>query len=580
VGDLGDVVKLYEKVLQRADGDNLPVPANVQTECFLEQSASLLHFLNRRDQQKKNHALAFAQASGELLARSAKAGTGRLRQYTKLYVRVDAGPKFEEVANRILDLMDAGVFVYDGGTPRTKTRDSDPVLQFKLSFRKMLGLASFIGLSDRDRFELSGDVLRTWLEDLSQAKEILLESEAKKAHEPVSEAEAEDTSEPPVLSTDGERETVRAAAPTSPQLNLLTSVTRDVPAQRGPSYAPRLGVRVTHQRLAEWSTHTIDALVLALGFEERALVSAQRILEALKPRRILLVRYEGDQGKGIADRVAASGVATTLVSSIDELRALLSQVSGKVVVDSTGLSKPYLFTAICTALSSARHVSVVHTLAQEHYPKNDDLLRLGVVPDSPVSAEVLARMGEVLIGEAGPYKHMLVHHVESSPDRSRALIASASPKNDRLLYLLDRRPCDATRILVPKPTTSRRRIARAAAELAASAADANVALEDVDTNDIDAALSVSEKLYNDFYYRSGANVEVGLTGSKIHAVAFAALAAAGRVSAAWYVSPSTFDNSRFTDGVGDTECFDLDWDQAPLGSAAEPSSGEGTSVSR
>jgi len=64
-------------------------------------------------------------------------------------------PIFEDVAAKLLALLDAGVFVYDGGVPRTKIRDDDPVLQFKLSYRKILGLASFIGLADRDRFELS-----------------------------------------------------------------------------------------------------------------------------------------------------------------------------------------------------------------------------------------------------------------------------------------------------------------------------------------------------------------------------------------------------------------------------------------
>jgi hypothetical protein len=93
--------------------------------------------------------------------------------------------------------------------------------------------------------------------------------------------------------------------------------------------------------------------------------------------------------------------------------------------------------------------------------------------------------------------------------------------------------------------------------LAASAADSNVGLIEVDTNDIDAALRESEKIYNDLYFGSGANVEIGLTGSKIHAVAFAALAASGRISAAWYVSPKTFDKLRFTVGVGDTRCFEL-----------------------
>jgi hypothetical protein len=74
---------------------------------------------------------------------------------------------------------------------------------------------------------------------------------------------------------------------------------------------------------------------------------------------------------------------------------------------------------------------------------------------------------------------------------------------------------------------------------------------------VHASLRATEEIYNDLYFGCGANVEIGLTGSKIHAVAFAALAAAGRVAAAWYVSPQTFDMQRFTEGVGETRCFDL-----------------------
>jgi hypothetical protein len=67
----------------------------------------------------------------------------------------------------------------------------------------------------------------------------------------------------------------------------------------------------------------------------------------------------------------------------------------------------------------------------------------------------------------------------------------------------------------------------------------------------------TEQIHNDLYFGSGANVEIGLTGSKMHAVAFAALPAAARVSGAWYVSPKSFHMQRFTEGTGETRCFDV-----------------------
>jgi hypothetical protein len=478
-------------------------------------------------------------------------------------VRVDAGPDFETIANRLLDLLDAGVFVYDGGVPRTKTRDSDPVLQFKLSFRKMLGLASFIGLSDRDRFELSGVSLRKWLDEAEQAKRILLESESKAA-------EGDDGSgagPPPSAKSEGNKGTAlegdsrskaRKAGPprSAGQLELGLAVTAEAKKRDTPC-APALGVRVKHGSLENWSGRDVDAVVLALGFEERTLASTERLLTTTRARRAILVRYSADQGTEIERLVAKRGVHTEIVTSTEALSAALPPSNADVIVDSSGLSKPFLFVAVRDALRQLGRVALVHTMAEHHYPKNEDLIALGVSADHPVTSEILARLGEVLTGEVGPYRPVQVHRAESSPERWRALIASTSPKNDRLLYLMDWRACDATRILVPPPTTPRRRLAWASAELAASAADANVGLVKADTNDIDGALRASEEIYNDLYFGSGANVEIGLTGSKIHAVAFAALAAAARVSFAWYVAPKSFDRQRFTEGVGKTQCFDL-----------------------
>lgn len=579
VGDLGDVVKLYEKLLQHADIAALPVPAEKQSACFLEHSASLMHFLNRRDQQKKSLALAFAQAAGELLQRSAKANGGSsahgLRQYTKLYVRVDAGPHFAEVANSLLALLDAGVFVYDGGTPRTKTRDDDPVLQFKLSYRKMLGLASFIGLADRDRFELSGETLRRWLEQPENAKSILVESVARRASGVEDDAAgsssatsgkglgiAGEVSAPAPPPTDhavprmalAESRRPGSRVKSSSQLSLTIPPEPTDQQEGGGRPAPALGVTATSCSLESWSEGEVHTLVLALGFEPRTLVSAERFLRVVRPQRTILVRYDGDQGSEVARLVARHSIPSQTVTSIAALAELLMDGSN-AVVDVSGLSKPYLFVAVREALARAGRVGVVHTLAEHYYPRNEDLRELGVTGEG--DGIVLERLGEVLTGEAGPYELVQVHHAAAEPERWRALLASASPKNDRLLHLLDARTYDAARIFVPRPTTPRRRVARAAAELAASAADANIGRIEVDTNDIEAALREAEAVYAELYFRSGANVEIGLTGSKIHAVAFAALAAAARISAAWYVLPKKIDRQHFTDGAADTHCFEL-----------------------
>jgi hypothetical protein len=550
VGDLGDVVKLYEKILQRASSDQV-VSAEKQTECFMEHSANLMHFLNRLDQYKKSLALAFAQAAGELLQQSALSKSKRgLRQYTKLYVRVDAGPDFEGVATKLLDLMDAGVFVYDGGGPRTKTRDDDPVLQFKLSYRKMLGLASFIGLADRDRFELSGEKLKRWLEHPEEAKAILVESESRRttaAETPADTAASGSAIEPTedgLVSSDPSDESGQPVFDFEPV---------EVPPI---VLAPTLGLETSKCTLMDLATRGVELLVMARGFEERALSSARSVLDALRPKTVALVHYSEDQGKAIATLLGERSISPIVIHDLASLTSTIERASGPIVVDASGLSKPYLFVAVRDALRRMKAVSIVHTLAEQYFPRNEDLHARGIMMSGSGTA-AFESLEDLLIGEAGPYRLEVVHEESAAPERSRALIASASPKNDRLLHLLDKGSYDAVRILVPPATSERRLVARHAAELAASAADSNVGMKEVDTNDILGAIAATEEIYNELYYGGAANVEIGLTGSKIHAVAFAGLAAAGRVSTAWYVSPRVFDHARFTTGVGETRCFDL-----------------------
>lgn len=585
VGDIGDVVKLYEKIIQRGDARVLPVPANIQTNCFLEHSAGLMHVINRRQQHHKDLAIAFAQAASELMHRSAKEGKddGRLRQYTKLYVRVDSGD--DAARERIFDLLDAGVFVYDGGAPRTKTRDDDPVLQFKLSYRKMLGLASYIGLSHRDRFELSGEKLHEFLFNASAAKAILLESEAGKPADALGGDALGEDEEPARVeaafraqhAAAAERSTKATglATPSSnTQLSLLDGADAGGPnnsenARRVEttnaagsefSVAPRLTLRSTVQRLEEWRDSETDAVVVALGFEERALESAKRVLATVRPRRVVTVRYTpDDQGRDIDAFLREYGAEIVEVSSPAALREICTGLGPNTIVDSTGLSKPYLFCAVRELLVRGRAARIVHTLAERHYPRNEDLERIGVGDGEPVSGEIFSRLEEVLTGEEAPYALQRVHAEPATPERARALLASVSPKNDRLFHLLDERTYDAVRILVPRPTSARRRFARAAAELAASIAEANTQLVDVDTNDLHEALEQCTSLYRELYFDLGMNVELGLTGSKIHAVACAALSAVGRVSYAWYVVPGSFDRQRFTEGVGDTQCYRVEW---------------------
>ena len=135
VGDIGDVISIYEMILRKAVGKAIPVDPKIQCESYQEFCSRRLYELNRRKSDLRDFALSFAEASHELLMQSYRDTANqrtkrRLRQYLKLYVRLTKGDT-ELQFQQLRELIDAGVFVLDGGAYRTKTRDSNPIQQFE-----------------------------------------------------------------------------------------------------------------------------------------------------------------------------------------------------------------------------------------------------------------------------------------------------------------------------------------------------------------------------------------------------------------------------------------------------------------
>jgi hypothetical protein len=79
----------------------------------------------------------------------------------------------------------------------------------------------------------------------------------------------------------------------------------------------------------------------------------------------------------------------------------------------------------------------------------------------------------------------------------------------------------------------------------------------VDSVDLAGAVREITQAHQRYYVDGNYNFELGLTGSKLHAVAFAAVTASMMISQAWYVRPSVFDPSRFSVGVGESRYFEL-----------------------
>ncbi|MEN6549588.1 MAG: hypothetical protein ABFE07_26380, partial [Armatimonadia bacterium] len=110
VGDIGDVISLYELMLERAVAHSLPLTPKLQSDCYLELSKKRLYDLDRRESRLKDFALTFADASHTLLVRSAREAndgkTARLRQYAGIYVRITAGDTRQQ-SQTIRELIDA-----------------------------------------------------------------------------------------------------------------------------------------------------------------------------------------------------------------------------------------------------------------------------------------------------------------------------------------------------------------------------------------------------------------------------------------------------------------------------------------
>lgn len=571
VGDIGDVISLYELILKSAAGGTFPIDPEIQSECFQDFCARRLYDLNRRGGFLKDIAKTFAEASHELLVKSYKGpgssgGKRRIRQYLSLYVRITTGD-LEKQTERLRELIDAGVFVFAGGSnvPRTKTRDGNPTQQFKLTYRKIYGLVNFIGLSERDRFELSGAALEDWLAHPSQGKAILLRNlEREEGSNGGKGTGDESVNEVATGAVVGKTRPGSRGARGTEQISLFGARVPDLlsqePRANQPANARFVESKKPTVRLLapqEFARVPIDCAIVGLGFEERTLESVRRLCSVTNPSRAVLVEYQepgnGDEIKAILTPRIPSYSSLDYSGIIDKG---LPEPDGYTVVDITGLAKPVIFHAVRDQLRRRRRVWVWHTEATGYYPLDGDLDRVFEVDADRNVHALLEALHGVLTGERGPYVSDKLLQSDADETRQRVLCAPSSPKHERLLSLLDNREYDRVEIVAPKKDTPRGKLARIAAEVAARN-NANSNITHIDSNDLDGFLAFVIDKYKCWYIDGGLNFEFGLTGSKLQAVACAAASAAFKVSQAWYLRPQEFDPDRFTRGVGETRCWEI-----------------------
>lgn len=564
VGDIGDVIGLYERILKAASEGKgkigAPIAADIQSECFQELSSQRLYELNRRSGTHKDHALTFAAAANELLVRSyrqeAKRNDGpppRLRQYSSIYVRVtsDDKQKLKQQIDQLRELIDAGVFVFTGGSARTKTKDSNPIQQFKLSYRKICGLAAFIGLADRDRFELSGADLERWLN--SPDKDTLIKNQIETDEPP----DAEGSSDLGAI-TKLEATAAQASVPSQSEMfgSIVAVDLANEGEQTGAMPPAAIDIQLSELSLTELGKVQVDAILAGLGFEERTLQSNRLFSQHTSPKVVHLIRYdEPGHSKDIL-KMWKDARRRIEVHDYPTLPEQLPPIDGLALVDVSGLSKPVIFNGVRRELIEKGRVLIGHVRAEIHYPLDEDLRELSAAERANDPLRLLESLAGVLKGETGPYTSIRLLEDDVDQSRNRALIAFASAKHERLFSLMDRREFDWVDVMAPDDDGPRSKVANYAAQfLCKDYRNANV--ERISTNDLAALVERLDRRYLELYVNGGANVELGLTGSKMQAVAAAVLASRRKIAQAWYLKPAKFDVSRFSRGVKDFRIFDL-----------------------
>ena len=580
VGDIGDIIKLYEEILRRSRPSQvIPIPQKIQSECFLSLSSRRLYELNRRKGYFKDHALAFAKAAHELLVRSYKKGNSRtgsrlrLRQYSSIYVLVtsDDATKRAEQIDRLRELIDSGVFVYSGSAPRAKTKDFNTIQQFILSFRKIYGISSFIGLADRDRFELSGDELEKWLENPSSAKNILLRNQIKGEVEDLGEGEPfhpdDSWHEDSPKNTGGV--TAKSLAPEVSKSDLTSSV----------GYIGDLFDQLKRHQTAD--RHRMKNLVRSHSMW-RSLKSAKDVCQASQSKYCLrgLVskivpwprigssrhmqlpkRYKhfGIPRKVMLKRYWVCGLPpASEISVIDytNTRLIYPRMGRACSYRCIGAHKAHNFQICETGVGKMWPCFDLSRRCGKALPLAEDLSDLFAAKESIIRQSFLESLSEILTGERGPYSVMKLIEENSDPSRNRALLAFGSPKHERLFTLLDQRAFDHIEVLISDSASPRARVAAFAAEFVCHNYP-NANMKKLAMQDLKGLIMHLDERFLDIFDRAGANLELGLTGSKTQAVAAAVLASLRKVAQAWYVEPKEFDEKRFSTGVGQIRVFDI-----------------------
>jgi tRNA A-37 threonylcarbamoyl transferase component Bud32 len=419
VGDIGEVIHLYDSILKHYD-NKFPISPEKQSRCFRDLSSTRLFQLNRfkSDYRLKDFALSFAEASHELLKRSYKYTPKRLRQYYCIYITISSGSKEEQDKqfDKLIELIDAGIFVFAGGSqnPRLPNSMTNPVKQFVLLYRKLYGITNLIGLQQADRFELNGDNLVEFLANPKKGKEILMRGLDHKG----------------TIINESPKGDYKLLVGESKQAELeLFEQNQD---NNGFQYSLETQ-KFLHEKTPnvkffqgeDFQSMTFDYLILGLGFEERALATIQDFFQQNgKAKKAICINYsEKGQSKSILNLLERNNIEFEIAEHdfYLENKNLAVFENKNILCCVSGLSKGLIFNLI-NNLYLKNKIVFSHTYAENYYPLDSDIQKFLTKYDrSEYNYELLEQMtAELVKGEKGPYIPFQMHNSNSDESKKKS----------------------------------------------------------------------------------------------------------------------------------------------------------------
>ena len=550
VGDIGDIIHIYNLMLEeyKKNPQSLPLKEVIQNEVYQKVSANKLFDLDRNKNDLKDFALTFAKASYKLLMESK--GSTRLRQYNSIYVKINSGDEDYQV-NKLKSLVDAGIFIYDGSpnAPRTTGNDTDPRLQFKLGFRKLLGLTNFIGISQSDRFELSGTELESWLKNPEKGEKILLKNKNFDENEFEEELiySFEDLTNKPENKANNQ--------------NIQgTLFTEEFKEEKNTDieqfFISQNAILIDKKSFNSNLIEDYNQYILGIGFEDRTYESLKKIINSSSIVKIYAIKHRLEEGRfNDIKKILDESKKEIIYINNNEINQV--DFSIPTIIDMSGLSKDMIFNSITISKKHLNNIAFVETEAQELSPSDADLEK--IISTEKQATEILKVVTETVeSGELKSYKIKKIYSTDSDESNSRVILCFSSAKFERMLYFLDNKQYDRILIINPQDNDNRSKLARLSSQVIQDKySSLETEIIDIDIDDQNEILRTMTMLYQKYYLQEGCNFDIALTGSKLQTLCAAIFTCFNKTNNCWYISPEGWKPNSFSSGYNETFFYSL-----------------------